>query len=38
MEITTYPGHGTEFNELIRIADMALYKAKEQSQDRVISG
>ena len=38
MGIATYPDHGTELNELIRVADMALYKAKEQGRDRVISG
>ena len=36
--ITTYPDHGIELNNLIREADIALYKAKEQGRDRVISG
>jgi diguanylate cyclase (GGDEF)-like protein len=35
--ITTYPDHGIELNDLIREADIALYKAKEQGRDRVIS-
>jgi len=38
MGIASYPDHGTELNELIRVADMALYEAKEQGRDRVISG
>ena len=37
MGITTYPDHGIELNELIRVADIALYKAKEQGRDKVIS-
>jgi len=38
MGIAIYPDHGIELNDLIRVADMALYKAKEQGRDRVISG
>jgi diguanylate cyclase (GGDEF)-like protein len=38
MGIATYPDHGIELNGLIQVADMALYKAKEQGRDRVISG
>ena len=36
--IATYPDSGEEFNELIRVADTALYKAKEQGRDTVIRG
>ena len=36
--ITTYPERGIELNELIRVADIALYKAKEQGRGRVIGG
>jgi diguanylate cyclase (GGDEF)-like protein len=38
MGIAIYPDHGIELNDLIRVADTALYKAKEQGRDRVISG
>ena len=36
--IATYPDHGTDINELIRVADTALYKAKEEGRDRVMVG
>jgi diguanylate cyclase (GGDEF)-like protein len=36
--IATYPDHGTDIDELIRVADTALYKAKEEGRDRVIVG
>ena len=38
MGIAIYPDHGIELNDLIRVADKALYKAKEQGRDKVISG
>jgi diguanylate cyclase (GGDEF)-like protein len=38
MGIAIYPDHGIELNDLIRVADTALYKAKEQGRDRVIRG
>jgi diguanylate cyclase (GGDEF)-like protein/PAS domain S-box-containing protein len=36
--IATYSDHGIDSNELIRVADINLYRAKEQGRDRVISG
>jgi diguanylate cyclase (GGDEF)-like protein len=38
MGIAIYPDHGIELNDLIQVADIALYKAKEQGRDRVIGG
>jgi len=38
MGIATYPDHGMELDELTRVADMALYKAKEHGRDKVVSG
>lgn len=38
MGIAMYPDHGKEVDGLIRIADTALYKAKEAGRDRVVSG
>ena len=36
--IATYPDRGTDMNELLRVADAALYKAKQEGRDRVIAG
>lgn len=38
MGIAMYPDHGTRLDDLIQVADTALYKAKEQGKDRVVSG
>lgn len=36
MGIATYPDHGEDTNILIRMADKALYVAKQEGRDRVI--
>jgi diguanylate cyclase (GGDEF)-like protein/PAS domain S-box-containing protein len=38
MGIAAYPEKGTRMEDLLRIADTALYKAKQEGRDRVISG
>ncbi len=38
MGIAIYPDHGIELNDLVQVADAALYNAKEQGRDKVISG
>ena len=38
MGIATYPDHGTNTLDLIRIADKALYRAKQEGRDRVVIG
>lgn len=34
--ISTYPDHGNKVEELLLVADLALYKAKQEGKDRVI--
>ena len=38
MGIASYPEKGTRMEELLRVADTALYKAKQEGRDRVVSG
>jgi len=37
MGIATYPGNGTELKDLMWVADKALFKAKKEGRDRVVS-
>jgi diguanylate cyclase (GGDEF)-like protein len=36
--VAAYPDHGSNIDELLRVADTALYKAKAQGRDRVVIG
>ena len=36
--VANYPDNGTKMDELLRVADTALYKAKQEGRDRVVSG
>jgi diguanylate cyclase (GGDEF)-like protein/PAS domain S-box-containing protein len=38
MGISTYPDQGSNAEDLLRVADAALYKAKQEGRDRVIAG
>lgn len=38
MGVAEYPVNGTRMDELLRVADTALYKAKQEGRDRVVSG
>jgi diguanylate cyclase (GGDEF)-like protein/PAS domain S-box-containing protein len=38
MGIAAYPEKGARVEELLRVADTALYKAKQEGRDRVVSG
>jgi diguanylate cyclase (GGDEF)-like protein/PAS domain S-box-containing protein len=38
MGVAAYPEKGGRMDELLRVADTALYKAKQEGRDRVISG
>jgi diguanylate cyclase (GGDEF)-like protein len=36
--VASYPANGARIEELLRTADMALYKAKQEGRDRVVAG
>ena len=36
--IATFPEHGTAGDELVRVADAALYRAKAAGRDRLMMG
>ena len=38
MGIATYPESGTRMEELLRVSDTALYKAKQEGRDKVVPG
>ena len=38
MGVAAYPVKGTRMDELLRVADTALYKAKQEGRDKVVSG
>jgi diguanylate cyclase (GGDEF)-like protein len=38
MGVAAYPDNGTRMDELLRVSDTALYKAKQEGRDRVVTG
>ena len=38
MGVAAYPDNGTRMDELLRVSDTALYKAKQEGRDKVVSG
>ncbi len=38
MGVAAYPDYGTTVDDLLRVADVALYRAKEEGRDRVVLG
>ena len=38
MGVATFPGHGSTWEEVLREADAALYRAKHAGRDQVASG
>jgi diguanylate cyclase (GGDEF)-like protein len=38
MGVASYPVNGTRMEELLRVSDTALYKAKQEGRDKVVSG